>query len=380
MRIAILMIALLYFVRLAGQQPSGEGVCGTEDIPDPDFQPHVFEEFHAQYQRAIGLRSVVKLPILPRIVRHSEGTGGFDPALLEKVLEDLNQRFAPGNIEFFYCGEPAFVDVSVFYDFDRSLYADSLATYNVPGAINIYFINKILNDDTFICGYASFPWLDQEYVVVKNSCALNTSTVAHEIGHYLGLYHTHSTVNGFELADGSNCRFSGDEVCDTPADPRLGSHNVSTDCDYTGRERDLNNDRYDPDPSNVMSYSRKACRDFFSEGQFTRMAFYLEKDRTGLNCLDLVSSNQVVTLPSVKLFPTPARDWLFMESEDLDLTDRQLSVDIYNGLGQLVRSGNAESYLNSGTLAIPLRGLSCGMYVLRWSNEKARGMQQFVKL
>jgi hypothetical protein len=111
----------------------------------------------------------------------------------------------------------------LFFNFDRSLYADSLVTYNVPNVINIYFINTILNDDVTLCGYASFPWneKEQEYVVIKNSCAMNGSTLAHEVGHYLGLWHTHTTTNGPELVNGANCKIAGDELCDTPAERAL---------------------------------------------------------------------------------------------------------------------------------------------------------------
>ena len=50
-----------------------------------------------------------------------------------------------------------------------------------------------------------------------------TSTVAHEMGHCLGLYHTHNGTgdnNGTpELVNGSNSSTAGDYITDTPADP-----------------------------------------------------------------------------------------------------------------------------------------------------------------
>ena len=53
-----------------------------------------------------------------------------------------------------------------------------------------------------------------------------TSTVAHEMGHCLGLYHTHNGTgdnNGTpELVNGSNSSTAGDYITDTPADLIVG--------------------------------------------------------------------------------------------------------------------------------------------------------------
>jgi hypothetical protein len=57
----------------------------------------------------------------------------------------------------------------------------------------------------------------------------NTSVLSHEMGHCLGLYHTHhGTVteegDSFqcpELVNGSNSSTCGDYIADTPADPNI---------------------------------------------------------------------------------------------------------------------------------------------------------------
>ncbi len=53
---------------------------------------------------------------------------------------------------------------------------------------------------------------------MNNSSAEDGATIAHEMGHYFGLLHTHETANGTELVNGTNCGTAGDLLCDTPAD------------------------------------------------------------------------------------------------------------------------------------------------------------------
>ncbi len=120
-------------------------------------------------------------------MNYTQGGGGLDRVYVPEILDSLNARFASTNLQFFQCQEPVDVYENKFYDFDRSRFSDSLNNRNIPGVLNIYLINKVLNDDEFLCGYARFPWTEGEYIVVANSCALNGSTVAHEVGHFLGL-------------------------------------------------------------------------------------------------------------------------------------------------------------------------------------------------
>ncbi|RMG21332.1 MAG: T9SS C-terminal target domain-containing protein, partial [Bacteroidetes bacterium] len=289
-------------------------------------------------------------------------------------IDTLNQRFLPANIQFYACGDPQFVDVNVFYDFDRSLYADSLVSYNIPNVINIYFINKILNDASFLCGYASFPWNEQEYVVVKNECALNGSTLAHEIGHYLGLYHTHETFYGNEFVDGSNCTYAGDELCDTPADPRLGTHNVNTACEYTGRSRDLNGQFYEPDPGNIMSYSRKACRTHFSAEQGVRMQYYLQRNRSHLACEQVTAGEALSHLPRLQLYPNPASGLLHLRLEAGTYPHARYVV--WNARGSVVLEGPLPM---GKPLRLDTGQLPAGLYSLGVLAEGQVFTQKFIK-
>jgi len=140
-----------------------------------------------------------------------------------------------------------------------------------------------------LCGYAYYPG-GPDVILMKNRCAINGSTLPHEIGHFFSLIHTHGSSNIFltdELVNGSNCDTAGDLICDTPADPQLGSDNVNTSCVYTGTFIDGNGDSFVPDPNNIMSYSRKECRTQFSTQQFARIYATFQNTRNNFSCQSL---------------------------------------------------------------------------------------------
>ena len=107
------------------------------------------------------------------------------------------------------------------------------------------------------------------------------STVEHEMGHCLGLYHTHhGTIEKPgcpELVNGSNSSTCGDFITDTPADPYIWH---PTECLYAGTSKDVdaNGEQYHPDPYNVMSYAAKECRTEMTPGQIIRIKDMLDRE------------------------------------------------------------------------------------------------------
>ena len=163
----------------------------------------------------------------------------------------------------------------------------------VSDAVNVFFVPN----SGLYCGWSSFPSYkdayNKDWIVMNNGCATNGSTLAHELGHYFNLYHTHQGVSAYlntytkELVDGSNCGPNvGDELCDTPADPKLSSSCVNSSCVYTCIQTDANGDSYTPNPNNIMSYSQKYCRTFFSPQQIQRIqqSYIMDRNDLAVGC------------------------------------------------------------------------------------------------
>ncbi|GAB4246636.1 MAG: hypothetical protein Tsb0034_25640 [Ekhidna sp.] len=222
--------------------------------------------------------SPIKIALKAHIVRPDNGVGGLSEVELNDAIEVLNNIYSLTNMEFFLFGDINFIDDSRYYDFDSDDEGELTSVHDVENVINVYFFNSA--DQGTLCGYAYFPPTGIDHIVVVNDCVTNGSTFAHELGHYFFLPHTHGNSNGEltdELVNGSNCEDAGDGICDTPADPQLGFRNVTAGCAFSGTADytigsgelavDANGDTFNPDPRNLMSYSRKQCRDQFSSGQ-----------------------------------------------------------------------------------------------------------------
>lgn len=207
------------------------------------------------------------------IVRASNQTGSYSASQLCDITTRLNQDYNRHGIYFAQSGYD-YIDNDNFYNLTPSY--DPLNTNTVTNAINIYLINSYTSQGTQIAGCAkniqsSAFWVVNQY--------LFNGTLSHEMGHCLGLYHTHrgnphassssspETQSGTCEEDirGSNCSSCGDYICDTPASPNL-VFAVDGNCNYTNPSGwDQNGIPFTPDTRNFMSYS--LCRSRFSSQQ-----------------------------------------------------------------------------------------------------------------
>ena len=219
----------------------------------------------------------VKMKI--HIVRYSNGTGGILPVHVATAISDLNDHVASTGLIFFQHGAINYFDSDQYANCTIGESYSLRLIDEVDGALNVWFVPNFE-----LCGISSFPADSIQGIVMNNGCSPmfnDHTTFTHEVGHYFHLWHTHTTTNGTECVDGSNCAIAGDLICDTPADPNL-SGNVNSICQYLGSAPDPcgSGMPYSPQVENFMSYSPNWCRDLFTSQQFSIFRWSAENERS----------------------------------------------------------------------------------------------------
>lgn len=268
--------------------PDNARVKGGTDGSDPnDVSPSqsaalekvVINRLRAKRLSSRSLAAVppVTIDVHVHVIVRSNGTGGVTRSRIDRQISVLNRAFAgrtagrTARTNFRFALRS--VDVTQNSDWYNwsSPDVDDDDDVEAKGALhrgglddlNIYLAG--LQDD--LLGYATFPFattLQRDGVVLLNESLPGGAaapynrgdTATHEVGHWLGLYHT------FE----NGCAAPGDQVSDTPyqddGDNIFQCRGSLDTCSQPGR-----------DPvRNFMSYADDSCLDRFSAGQAQRMA------------------------------------------------------------------------------------------------------------
>lgn len=199
------------------------------------------------------------------------------PASVQAQLNQLNADYAPLRIQF--QGEVEFINNSQYRVFNdgeegamKNAYADDPAR-----KLNVYVLDNI-----FTYAVGTFPWNPIALgplggiMIDDNMFGPGRKILAHEVGHCVGLWHTHHGVSEvvdcgtcYEFADGTNGDVAGDFCSDTATTP------VNFFCGPPGGV-DCQGDLFgETDWVNYMGYAADGCYTEFSTQQWGRMHCWL---------------------------------------------------------------------------------------------------------
>lgn len=295
--------------------------------------------------------------------------GGFNTNVSEafavQLLEEANNRYASAGsgIQFYLVRSPHFRTNAGYADGIQSdqeavgmfatEYNDNHISIHIVGATDEFVGSALL---------PSTPYLNKSLWIRTTGDAIDFTnpiprleqvggTLAHELGHTLGLQHTHApgrflsdiqfNSNGAVTDDcyqeavsrvkqnywyngcvSTNnelkCEINGDQLCDTEADPNmnwmdnLDDPDEDNGCVATISEAGGTNMMVDnwgatwaPNALNIMAYNNRRCRNFFSQGQIGVMEHYLDGDFNNLP-LNIVgpatvacNANGIFSIPAV---------------------------------------------------------------------------------
>jgi hypothetical protein len=223
------------------------------------------------------------------------------------TIEEIEDDFAYTNDWFADIGLNVVLNLTIndicnnYYNelnYDSDSIANWVDIYNahgVNGDLNVFYIGEGGSSSTFPWDNDGRP--DNMFVHNKDHAGWGW-TVAHEIGHWFGLYHTFQG-NGSENVTRDpndpcyNCETSGDQLCSTAADYGTDWCDAPADhCECTGDYNETlcnngggssdgsvldgcNSDPYDPDLYNIMAYGCRPCAHIWTGEQVDRQWVYL---------------------------------------------------------------------------------------------------------
>lgn len=216
------------------------------------------------------------LSVVIYVVKDTNKNAGITQIDINGAFDKLNSYFAPISLKFHLCNL-VYIDNYQFDDLTVDKNEKELTILNsTSNIINLYVVSN-LNDryQNRVKGFTYMPADDKNFIFITK-LNLNTSEIGHQFGHFFNLYHTHEIAFGNELVNNSStCASTGDLCCDTEADPKLTGF-VDSNCLYTGKFKDTNNQYFSPSVKNIMSFSNNDCRCFFSSTQYLRIIYAVE--------------------------------------------------------------------------------------------------------
>ncbi|KAJ0119644.1 extracellular metalloprotease-1 [Diaporthe amygdali] len=253
-------------VTLGGVFVAAQELCGS---PEPPADLRALVSRSQSGPRNVAAEQAINTYI--HVITTEAKEGQYPRSMIDQQIEVLNDRFVGSGFTFAtvsvdynvndtwaFCG----VWEQCEFDFKAALRQGTYAD------LNLYYLSD-LSENMGVLGYAFYPESDVDEATLSRDGVVNLAgtlpgaefanydqglTTVHEVGHWLGLFHTFQ---------GNSCTGEGDLVADTPQqlEASAGCPTSSDTCpDSPGL-----------DPiHNYMDYTIDVCKTEFTPGQIAR--------------------------------------------------------------------------------------------------------------
>jgi len=258
---------------LAPEGADAQGVADPRNCGSQEFSAEEVAQIEARFEAIRARREMsgevnafaVSIPVYFHVIRDSSGNGGVTTTQINNQITVLKNAYASAGVSFYLAGTD-YTNNSTYYTCTSGQACETSMKNalhkGTASALNFYTNNMgggLLGWATFPWSYASAP-LKDGVVVLQSSLPGGSATNynqgdtgTHEVGHWMGLYHTFQ----------GGCTSPGDSVSDTAyeASPANGCPSGRDTCSTSGL-----------DPiTNFMDYTYDSCMNTFSAGQNSRM-------------------------------------------------------------------------------------------------------------